>query len=143
MKQRPATWRDLDILARTILGEARGEPEAGQIAVAHVARNRARASKRKPALYGDGTIASACLQPFQFSCWNKNDPNRARIEKASLDDPALQAALLAALSVVLGKKADPTFGSTHYHRRDLAPKWAANKLAAAIIGAHAFYNDIE
>ena len=31
-------WRDIDILARTLWGEARGEPELGRVAVAHVVR---------------------------------------------------------------------------------------------------------
>lgn len=64
------TAGDIDILARTIYGEARGEPWEGKIAVAWVVRNRA----ERGGWWGD-TIREVCLKPWQFSCWNETDPN--------------------------------------------------------------------
>src|SRR5689334_22986754 len=82
---------DDDILARTIVGEARGEGKPGMEDVACVIMNRVNAAKLylaqkdKPhALFGDGSVASACLAKWQFSCWNEDDPNRAVI--LALDD---------------------------------------------------------
>src|SRR4051812_25123549 len=58
---------ELDILALTIYGEARGETIEGQIAVGNVIRNRVVALKK--------TYRDICLADKQFSCWNTNDPN--------------------------------------------------------------------
>lgn len=68
-----ATEKDRDILARTLWGEARGEGLAGQIAVAWTIRNRVNDGKAK-SWWGEG-YAGVCQAPYQFSCWNKNDPN--------------------------------------------------------------------
>ena len=67
------TEKDRDILARTLWGEARGESLAGQIAVAWTIRNRVNDGKAK-SWWGEG-YAGVCQKPYQFSCWNKNDPN--------------------------------------------------------------------
>ena len=58
---------------RTIWGEARGEGEPGMTAVAHVLLNRLKDGRWGTAL------GSVCLAPYQFSCWNIGDPNRARM----------------------------------------------------------------
>ncbi|AZD06253.1 Cell wall hydrolase [Pseudomonas chlororaphis] len=68
-----ATEKDRDLLARTLWGEARGEGLAGQIAVAWTIRNRVNDGKAK-SWWGEG-YAGVCQAPYQFSCWNKNDPN--------------------------------------------------------------------
>ncbi|VVO24210.1 hypothetical protein PS723_04459 [Pseudomonas fluorescens] len=69
------TEKNRDILARTLWGEARGEGLAGQIAVAWTIRNRVNDGKAK-SWWGEG-YAGVCLKAWQFSCWNKNDPNYA------------------------------------------------------------------
>ena len=50
------------IIAMTILGEARGEGEAGMYAVACVIAQRCIAWNKKP--------KNVCLKPEAFSCWN-------------------------------------------------------------------------
>jgi len=50
------------IVAMTILGEARGEGEAGMYAVACVIAQRCIAWNKKP--------KNVCLKESQFSCWN-------------------------------------------------------------------------
>lgn len=74
--------RDTDILARTIYGEARGESISGQEAIASVILNRVAFAKRRGRYWWGNTIAGVCLAPWQFSCWNENDPNRKIIERA-------------------------------------------------------------
>lgn len=54
---------DVDIIARTIMGEARGESGQGKAAVGHVIVNRTKADK-----WYSGTIFEVCRKPFQFSC---------------------------------------------------------------------------
>ncbi|MFT8135469.1 hypothetical protein ACMYLZ_23150, partial [Salmonella enterica subsp. enterica serovar Enteritidis] len=72
--------KDRDILARTLWGEARGEGQAGQIAVAWTIRNRVFDGKAK-SWWGEG-YAGVGLKPGRFSCWNKNDPNYAYLSGA-------------------------------------------------------------
>ena len=75
---------DADILARTIMGEARGESTEGQIAVAWAILNRARSGM----WFGcGGDIHAVCVKPYQFSCWNDDDPSRSLINHAQPGDP--------------------------------------------------------
>ena len=70
---------DIDILARTIYGEARGEIEEGKRAVGLCILNRYKSKK----WFSANTIAEVCQKPLQFSCWNKNDPNCKKITTAT------------------------------------------------------------
>src|SRR3546814_9887201 len=58
----------VDLLARTIWGEARGEPVRGMEAVAAVVMNRV----ARPGWWGR-TVASVCTKAYQFACWNEDD----------------------------------------------------------------------
>jgi N-acetylmuramoyl-L-alanine amidase len=82
-------------LARTLYGEARGEPTEGQIAVAWVIL-----------LSLEGAVAQVCLAPWQFSCWNQGDPNRARLLVLRADQ--CRGQMGAASNVLAGLVADPT-----------------------------------
>jgi len=132
-----ARQREADVLARTLWGEARGEGEAGMQAVAAVIVNRA----RRPGWWGRG-ISAVCLQPWQFSCWNEGDPNRAALSQVDADDPAFRSALRIARLALAGVLPDPTMGATHYHALGMQPRWAAGHAPAATIGRHVFYNSI-
>lgn len=117
------------LLALTLWGEARGEPIDGKKAVAWVVRNRMEkaaawkaARGRNHPLYGDGTVQGVVLRPWQFSCWNKGDPNMPKmLEAVATGGSSLNAALWGVLrAVATGVLAeppewpDPTFGATHY-----------------------------
>lgn len=74
--------QDIDVLARTIWAEARGEGMAGQVAVGWAIRNRVDADlghDGKADWWGEGYVG-VCKAPWQFSCWNKNDPNLAYLD---------------------------------------------------------------
>ena len=142
-----AVSHDVDITARTIFGEARGEPDEGKIAVAWVIRNRAaiaQATGRRQ--FGDGSPASACQRPFQFSCWNNNDPNAARLRALDADnpDPVFAECLRIAEDVLGDQTPDPTDGATFYHTRALnpPPDWSRGKTPCATIGHHLFFKNI-
>jgi N-acetylmuramoyl-L-alanine amidase len=64
---------DQKIVAMTIVGEARGEGKLGMYAVGAVIAQRVIAWKKTP--------AQVCLKKSQFSCWNPNDPNRAKLPR--------------------------------------------------------------
>jgi hypothetical protein len=136
---------DVDIVARTIYGEARGESEEGQIAVGFVAFNRSEdAQKTGRRQFGDGSPASACLQPFQFSCWNANDPNAAKLRALDADDPdpVFAKCLRIAEEVLSGQIPDPTNGATFYHTSNISPPWSRGQTPCAEIGRHKFYKGI-
>ena len=129
------TALDLDIAARTVYGEARGESDAGKLAVAWVIRNRVEAET----WFGEG-IAGVCKKPWQFSCWNQNDPNREKLLVLKKDSIGYQQAL-AAVARALVSIDDPTDGSRHYHTKAVRPHWAIGK-PTKIIGNHLFFNDV-
>jgi N-acetylmuramoyl-L-alanine amidase len=126
----------LEIHARTIWGEARGEPFRGKLAVAWVIRNRV----QRPQRFGEG-YEGVCLRPKQFSCWNEGDPNRELIERASLFDPELSRALGIAALVQSGDLDDPTGGADHYHHIAVTPSWAERMQPTAVIGCHCFLRE--
>ncbi len=136
--------RTVDVLARTIYGEARGELVRGKEAVAAVVINRVRRARARGGQFWWGNdIESVCLKPYQFSCWNPGDPNRSKIEAVGRDNRVFQSCLRVARRAVSGTLKDPTGGATHYHVNSIFPPWARGKAACAEIGAHHFYNDIE
>ncbi|MET4697692.1 N-acetylmuramoyl-L-alanine amidase [Constrictibacter sp. MBR-5] len=128
----------VDLLARTIWGEARGEPVRGMEAVAAVVMNRV----ARPGWWGR-TVASVCTKAYQFSCWNEDDPNRAKLLAVTDADPIFAIARRIARRAVAGTLDDPTGGATHYHSVDVHPRWATGKTPHARIGRHLFYADID
>ena len=129
---------DLDVLARTIFGEARGELLGGKIAVAHVVLNRV-AAKR----WFGRTIKEVCLKPYQFSCWNENDPNRNLLLRVEYRDPTFRSCWEVAAAVIDGRYPDVTLGSCHYHTTSVRPDWAEDKLPVIQVGGHLFFQNID
>lgn len=125
---------ELDCLATAIYFEARGEPVAGQFAVAQVVLNRVK-SGRYPhtvcgVVYQNSKRRNHCQ--FSFACDGKSDVpreaaawDRARnIAADSLRDPPH--------SWVLGE-------ATLYHARYVTPAWAPKATLVSSIGQHLFY----
>ncbi len=141
----PKTPRDsaVETLARTIYGEARGELVRGKEAVAAVVMNRVRRAMERGGYWWGTTAIEVCTRPWQFACWNENDPNRAKIEAVGRDNRNFQACLRIARRALAGTLKDPTGGATHYHAKGLEPPWARDRKPSAEIGGHRFYNDVE
>ncbi len=127
----------VETLARTLWGEARGETKAGREAIASVVLNRL----KKPQQFG-GTIEEVCLKPFQFSCWNANDPNLPKLKAVDSNDPVFAECLSIAENAAKSTLSDPTNGADHYHAKGIIPPWARDKSPCAVIGNHLFYNNI-
>jgi len=133
---------DIETLARTIWGEARGEGKAGMEAVASVIMNRV----KKPRWWGRD-VQSICLKPSQFSCWLKDDPScKANYEKmisVTDIDPQYAQALVIAERAVAKTLRDPTGGATHYHASTMEkyPAWSKKYKKTIHIGNHIFYKE--
>ncbi|MBP5966752.1 MULTISPECIES: cell wall hydrolase [Pseudomonas] len=141
------TEKDRDILARTLWGEARGEGLAGQIAVAWTIRNRVEMDLHndgRPDWWGEG-YAGVCLKKYQFSCWNKNDPNYPYLSGAKEIPPKQFAqARRAAGLVISGAEPDITGGATHYYATTMPkpPAWAKDATQTFRLGHHIFFKDV-
>jgi N-acetylmuramoyl-L-alanine amidase len=135
----PLRRGDIDILARTLYGEARGEDVRGMQAVALVVVNRV---KRGPPRF-QGTVAGVVKAPHQFSCWNASDPNAKVCASVSETDPIYALAVFAAASVLSGEVRDFTGGADHYHADYMRPypSWSLKMTKTAVIGNHIFYRD--
>ena len=118
-----------EIVAITILAEARGEGKSGMYAVACVISQRAKERKK--------SAAQVCLQPWQFSCWNKNDPQRPHLKKLLRHELAPYAMMVAKninnLDLTFTKQAN------HYHTKAVRPYWSKGKQPVVTIGNHLFF----
>lgn len=138
---------DLTYLALTIWGEARGEGREGMRAVAHVIKNRRDSPNDRR--YGS-TIRQVCTKPWQFSCWNANDPNSKKLDPAKMEalNPATpdgnswRVAKQIAYSVLAGVLPDITNGATYYHTKAVDPSWDDDMKLVATVGRHLFYVDV-
>jgi spore germination cell wall hydrolase CwlJ-like protein len=138
-----ATTSEIDILARTLWGEARGESQAGMEAVAWTIRNRVFDGKAK-SWWGEG-YAGVCQKPWQFSCWNANDPNSPYLKGAKpIPAGEYKKALAAATAVVNGAVPDPTNGATHYYATTIPkpPKWVIGATQTFKLGQHVFFKNV-
>lgn len=112
-------------LSLNVYHESRGEPEIGQLAVAHVTLNRA--------LEDHKSLADVIMAPKQFS-WTFQKKSYVPIEINPLQD-SLRVALKAMVTP------DFTKGSTFYHHVDVYPRWAAGLMYTGRYGSHKFYRD--
>lgn len=151
--------KELDVFARTIYGEARGEDVAGKVAVANVILNRFKIAKERRSIkgprnfsdnFGDGiTVAGTCQRAWQFSCWNENDPNRDKIVNVKGSDLYFIECMLVAKAALAGLFVDNTLGSTHYYVTTTGfpggwkKKGEDEPEPAVIIGKHSFHNNIK
>jgi spore germination cell wall hydrolase CwlJ-like protein len=122
-------------LAEAIYFEARGEPEAGQAAVAQVVLNRV----RNPAypnticdvVYQNKHLKNRCQ--FSFACDGIKDRVRAFSR-------AWRTAQRIAKDVTDGKIwLKDVADSTHYHANYVHPAWGSTMIKKDRVGAHIFY----
>ncbi len=114
-----------DLAARTVYGEARGDP-ASQQAVAAVLLNRLAFMRRaRPA----ASMADVALAPRQLSAWNPGDPNRAEMLAVPEEDPVLSGIRGMVAGMMARRLADPTGGATMYHNVGGRPAWDWSALA--------------
>lgn len=133
-----ASWlygkHNIEWAARVAWGEARGEPDGGMQAVLNVMANR-KADPRFP-----GTLAGVARQPYQFSAYNRGDPNKKKLEAVEEDDPEYRRAVRLATFAQLGLLWDLTDGATYFHHDEIdQPAYLSGADVSAVIGSHIFY----
>ncbi len=134
----------LQAMGLTAYAEARGEPDEGIAAVCQVIKNRA----DKPGWWGYD-IKGVCFKPRQFSCYNDNDRNYARLVMIADDfdaslklSPVLTKCCEIAQGIIDGTIENPVDGATHYLNPKLCdPAWEARMTFIREIGAHRFYKE--
>ena len=113
----------IDLLARLINGEARGEPYKGQVAVGAVVMNRVKSSE-----FPD-TISGVIYQKGQFSCVTDGQFNKAIDENSTVYKAAREAI----------NGADPTNGCIFfYNPKTSKSKWLYTRQTVITIGSHRF-----
>lgn len=130
------TENDIMTLARTAWGEARGESKTGQKAVICTVFNRFKSGR----WYAGKTIAETCQKPWQYSCWNKNDPNRVKMAELTYIELKPYIELIREVE----EDGDITFGATHYYNPKACakPKWAVGAQPCYVCGSHLFFRGI-
>lgn len=130
---------EIDTLARTIWGEARGEGSAGMQAVANVVLNRVAYARERGRHWWGDTVITVCQKPYQFSCWNRADPNFRKLLEVDGRDLYFATALRIARRALCGALPDITDGATNYHAAGTSPYWTQGQKPVAVIGRHIFY----
>ncbi|GBF78412.1 hypothetical protein PA598K_07052 [Paenibacillus sp. 598K] len=116
------TAQELDLIARIIYSEARGESYEGQVGVGAVILNRLTSE-----LFPD-SVREVIIQPNAFTV-----VANGRYQQLEPDDTALQAARDAAAGV------DPTEGALFFYNPDISTStYFDSRIAAVKIGNHQF-----
>jgi len=120
-------------LAMNIYHESRGEPLAGQLAVAQVTMNRAQGEAKN--------VCKVVLKPHQFSWTTRLVKKNHELVKKGLpkDEEAWAWAQLIARLALLDILPDITDGATYYHAARVCPEWSKVMNQVAIFGDHKFY----
>lgn len=143
VKEKPDSYYkslEIDTLARSIWGEARDEGAEGMEAVASVILNRVKVAEEKGRYWWGNNIIQVAQKPYQFSCWNRSDPNFKKLREVDETDADFLTALRIARLAVSGDLQDSTNGATHYHAVLISPYWAKGEKPIASVGNHRFYN---
>ncbi len=123
--------RELECLADAVYYEARGEPAAGQAAVAQVVLNRARRPGFPKSVCGVVFQRAGRACQFSFACDGSVTARR--------DIAAWGRARRVASLALAGRAVDEVGGATHFHTVTSSAAWGARFWQVARIGAHVFY----
>jgi N-acetylmuramoyl-L-alanine amidase len=130
---------DAHWMALTMWGEARSGGAEAMRAVGHVIDNRRRAGTHGK--YATETVSAA----WQFSAWNKNDPNYPammnidKLRPESEDYRMWVESKRLAAEILSGASVDPTSGALFYHTAAVSPRWSSGLAPIRVIGGHLFF----
>jgi len=133
---RQTELKQLRCLALNVYHEARGEPAAGQYAVAEVTMNRVR-SRHYPdsiceVVYQQNWDSIRNRYVSAFS-WTEITP------ELEPDSQAWQEANMIAADIYFEKVTPRVQGAIFYHARHIKPSWSRKRTEVTRIGNHIFY----
>ena len=112
---------DITLLARVLYGEARGQSREFKRDIAHSVLNRS--GRRK---WWGHTLREVLLKPWQYSCLNADDPNRAAL--LAPHGTAWNDCVEIAQEALLHPDSDTSNGATHYYTTFVSePAWAEDR----------------
>ena len=131
-----------EVVAITLMGEARGEGEIGLYAVGCVIQQRSIERKL--------TLAQVCLQNkvnkngvrvWQFSCWNDKPYIETMKRLLKADTKQAKYSKRLARAMCAGGMLTQTFtgNANHYHATYVTPYWSKKFKPTKRIGNHIFY----
>ncbi|MGB3408497.1 MAG: cell wall hydrolase [Jannaschia sp.] len=123
-------------LAEAIYFEARGEPVAGQVAVAEVILNRVDASNYPGSICRVVNQGTGRRNACQFSYTCDGIPDRVTEREAYATAGKIARLLIDGAPRVL------TQAATHYHADYVNPQWARVFPQTAKVGRHIFYRQV-
>ena len=129
LAQGGAQWQ---CLAEAVYFESRGEPLAGQIAVAEVVLNRVDDRRYPNTICGvtrQGSGGRGCQ--FSYACDGRSDAMVSRVSRERSEK--------IATLMIAGRARTVTDGATHFHAAYVRPDWAGRMTRTAKIGHHSFY----
>ena len=130
--------KNLECLAKNIYFESRGENILGQYAVGLVTQNRVKSNKfpnticevvKQGRYWKNNPVKNKCH--FSWFCDGKSDNPK--------DKEAWTISVSIAQTLLLYNIEDFTHGSTHYHAKEVNPRWSRKLKMATTIGSHIFY----
>ena len=118
-----AASSDLQLMARAVNGEARGEPYTGQVAVAAVILNRVKHSSFP------NTVSGVIYQPGAFTAVSDGQINVPIAENSTVYQACRDAM----------NGWDPSGGAIYYYNPAIATSsWIFSRKTIAVIGKHVF-----
>jgi spore germination cell wall hydrolase CwlJ-like protein len=127
---------DLQCLAENVYFEARGEPLAGQYAVAEVTMNRTQAQ------YFPHTVCEVVHETRWDASRRRHVADFSWTESGTQsppEGPAWKQAITIATTVYDDLNEPQVPGALFYHATSVRPAWARTRKALATIGNHIFY----
>lgn len=151
------TENDIDVVTRTVIGEAATQSVEGKIAVVHVILNRARLNSP---WYGGNNLADVSLHRarvlrtrgwvtiYQFEPW-MHSHRRTYLWGLSKQSALYKEMRKLVMGCINGRHPDPTDGATHFLNPDIVrartggslPGWARGE--GRRIGDHVFFRHQE
>ena len=145
----PGTWPEMALYAATVLLEAEGEPEVGQLAVAWTIRNLMDLHKvtARAAILGKDQLAQGDGKPYEtFSVWNDDYVGKRKSRLTAPDPIRWERAWRCTCTAYWKLAPDPTAGGDHYLNEEATrelrggslPTWFDPRRVTVRINRHTF-----
>ena len=135
------TEKEVDLMARTLWAEARGQSDKEMTAVANVIINRLLDGR-----WGS-TVTDVIMFPWAFSCHYVKDKNHKMMRALDRSNFQFVRAENISREVLSGRLSgnleDVANGATHYHAHYVNPRWASKKNVVAKFSGHVFYAEVQ